>query len=99
MINIHITGRGVDYNSGPYIVAFPAGVTTKIFEVLINDDDIIEGNEDFMLTINSSSLPRNVTVGNPGEATVTIRDNGRRIAVVIAVAEACSRPVTVVVFS
>ena len=85
MTKMQITGGGVDYHSGPYFVEFPAGVTMSIFYVSINYDSILEGNEDFMLTINSSSLPSNVTVGNPVEATVTIRDNGRHIAVVVAI--------------
>ena len=36
---------------------------------------ILEGNENFMLTINPSLLPTGVTVGNPGQATVTIVDD------------------------
>ena len=36
---------------------------------------ILEGNENFMLTINSSSLPSDISVGDPGEATVIIVDN------------------------
>ena len=38
-----------------------------------------EYNENFLLTINSSSLPSNVTVGDPGEAIVTIVDNDRKM--------------------
>ena len=69
----------MDYSSGPYTVIFAAGVTMVAFDVPVNDDNILEGNENFMLTINSSSLPSNVTVGDPGEATVTIVDNDRKI--------------------
>jgi len=65
----------VDYNSGPYSVIFPAGVTSVTFDVPITDDDIYEGNENFMLTINQFSLPINVNHGDPGEATVTIVNN------------------------
>ena len=39
----------------------------------------LEDNENFTLTINSSLLPSNITVGNPGEATVTIVDDGRHV--------------------
>ena len=38
---------------------------------------ILEGNENFMLTINQT-LPTGVTRGNPGEATVTIVDNDHK---------------------
>jgi len=65
----------VDYNSGPYPVKFPAGVTSVILDVTITDDSILEGSENFMLTIDYSSLPTDVNCGVPGEATVTIVDN------------------------
>ena len=66
---------GVDYGSGPYTVTFPAGVTRVPFEVSLIDDTIYEGNENFTLTINPSSLPTGVTVGSRDQATVTIVDN------------------------
>ena len=64
----------MDYTSGPYSVTFPAGVTSVLFNISINDDNIFEENENFTLTINSS-LSTVVMVGDPGEATVTIVDN------------------------
>ncbi|XP_065884398.1 IgGFc-binding protein-like isoform X2 [Dysidea avara] len=71
---ISATG-GVDYISGPYIVTFPAGVTKVSFDVLITDDNILESDEVFNLTIDPSSLPRRVTVTDPSQAVVTIIDN------------------------
>ena len=68
----------MDYTSGPYTVTFPAGITMVEFEVPINDDDILEGNENFMLTIDEVSLPDHITRGTPAEATVTIVDNDRK---------------------
>ena len=65
----------MDYTSGPYTVTFPAGQTTATFDVPINDDNILEDNENFILTIDPSSLPSNVTIGDPGQATVTIVDD------------------------
>ena len=49
------------------------------FNVTIIDDNVLEGDENFMLTIDSSSLPSSVTVGTPDEATVTIVDNDRKL--------------------
>ena len=69
----------MDYDSGPYIVTFPAGVTTTTFNVSINDDNILEYNENFTLTINSCPLPDGVSPGYPKEATVTIVDNDCKI--------------------
>ena len=68
----------MDYDSGPYTVIIPAGKTTATFNISINDDTIFERDENFMLTINGTSLPDSVTLGNPDEATVTIVDNDRK---------------------
>ena len=64
----------MDYTSGSYSVTFPAGVMSVPFSISINDDNIFENNENFILTINPS-LPTGVMVDNPGQATVTIVDN------------------------
>ena len=65
----------IDYNSGPYAVQFNAGDSRVSFNVSVNDDKILEGNETFNLTINAFSLPSSITVDNPGQTTVTIVDN------------------------
>ena len=72
-ISNNITGGGVDYDSGPYTVTFPAGQTRASFDVSINDDDIFESNEDFTLIILRNSLPNDVI--HDGPATVTIMDD------------------------
>ena len=69
----------MDYTSGPYTVTIPAGQTTATFNVPITDDTILEGDENFMLTIDGTSLPDGVAPGNPDEATVTIVDNDRKL--------------------
>ena len=68
----------MDYTSGPYTFTISAGDTMVAFDVPIIDDNILERNEDFMLTINSTSLPDGVTPGNPYVATVTIVDDDDR---------------------
>ena len=78
----YVTGGGVDYESGPYTVVIPAGETRFSFAVPITDNDVLEGNENFNLTINASSLPNRVTVTNPYQATVTIVDNDGKIYLV-----------------
>ena len=66
----------MDYGSGPYLVIIPAGNTTNVsFEVKLNDDYILEGNETFNITINATSLPDCVNRANPYQATVIIVDN------------------------
>ena len=54
-------------------------MTSVPFKVSLNDDNILEENENFMLTINQSSLPNGVTTGNPSITTVTIVDNDRKL--------------------
>ena len=67
---------GSDYNSGPYDVTFPAGQTNATFDIPIINDNILERNENFSLTIIvMKSLPRNVTTNVIAQATVTIIDN------------------------
>ena len=68
----------MDYTSGPYTVTIPAEQTTATFNVSITDDDTFEGNEIFMLTINSSSPPTGLTTGDPYQATVTIFEEGKK---------------------
>jgi len=64
-----------DYVSGPYYVTFLASQTIVVFNVSIIVDDLVEGNENFNLTINLLSLPSNVKIGDPVNTTVTIVDD------------------------
>ena len=66
---------GQDYVYGPYIVTFPAGVTSSHFNVLIIDDDEHEDNETFELTINSFFLPLNISTIHPDQVTVIIKND------------------------
>ena len=67
---------GDDYISGPYMVTFTAGQTSVSFDVGIINDNTLEANEDFTLTIGSSIL-NDFRVGDPGSVTVTIvNDDG-----------------------
>ena len=70
----NVTGGGVDYDSGPYTVTLTAGMTMASFNVPINDDDILEDDEDFTLTIRNDTLPNRVTRLGAGQSTVTIVD-------------------------
>ena len=66
-----ITGGGTDYGSGPHDVIFPAGMTRVPINVSLTDDNMLEGNEHFILTIHPSS---HVIVDYPGQAIVNILD-------------------------
>ena len=69
----------MDYTSGTYSVTFLAGNTVGALIIPIIDDNIFEENENFNLTINSSTLPIGAMVGYPGLATVTIVDYGGKL--------------------
>ena len=66
---------GEDYNSVTFTIEFNTGRTHAPFSVAIKEDELFERNENFTLSINSSSLPNKVTITNPDQATVTIVDN------------------------
>ena len=70
-----MTGGGVDYSSGPYIVTIPAGQISVPFDVPINDDNVFEENEEFLLTIDQSSSLNDVIIGIPNVTVVNISDN------------------------
>jgi len=63
---------GVDYDSGPYSVTFPAGNTNVSFDVRINNDKLVEYDEDFHLTIDSSSLPTGININSLHQTTAII---------------------------
>ena len=75
MVDVYIIGGGIDYDSGPFDVTFSAGEILAVFNVSINDDNIVEGNENFTISIDPFSPSNGVTVGDPGETTVIIVDD------------------------
>ena len=72
---VPITGGGDDFDSGPYTVTFSTRQISALLNVPINDDNVLENNEEFTMTIDSSSLPNGVSPGSNGAATVTIMDD------------------------
>ena len=74
--NIVFTGGGVDYNSGPYIVTFPAGEISVSFNITINIDTVLEYTETFNLIIIKDSRPENIILGKIDITEVTIVNDG-----------------------
>ena len=70
---------GVDYSSGPYNVTFTAGNTIEPFDILINDDGVLERTETFTLVI--SQFTSSFTVGTRNEATVHIMNTNSKLLV------------------
>ena len=71
-----------DYYPGPYVVTFPAGVTTASISIFIIDDSTLELiDETFFLVINDLLLPKHITYGDLWRATVTIVSNESKCVV------------------
>lgn len=66
---------GVDYNGGLYNITFFPWIVRTTFNISITDDSILEINEEFSLTINSTSLPTRIFSGNIQRTTILIADN------------------------
>ena len=64
-----------DYLNGMYSVTFPANMILQYVDITICDDNVLEVDEMFSLTIVSNSHPDNVTNGSPPNVTITIVDN------------------------
>ena len=75
LYNMHVSGQAIDYHSGPYTATFSTGTTVATFDVIILNDDSFRGARRFQLSIDPSSLPDNVTIGDIDQATVTIVDD------------------------
>ena len=56
-------------------VIFFANSKTASFNVSIKEDNMIEDNESFRISIICDSLPYNITVGNCNTATINIVDS------------------------
>ena len=56
-------------------MTIPAGQISVPFDVPINDDNVFEKNEEFLLTIDQSSSLNVVIISNPIVTIVNISDN------------------------
>ena len=75
MVKLHmynIVGRNMNFSPGPYVIKILSGQISGNFDILVMDDNI---RSSFNLTIHSSSLPSYVTVGDPSQATIIIKDD------------------------
>jgi len=64
-----------DYTFGLYNFTFPANVTSRVINIPICDDIVLEEDEEFDVSIISNSLPDNVISGNVDQSTVIVVDN------------------------
>ena len=67
--------EGLDFSLDSHNILFPAGVTRVAFNVTIIEDNILELNETFSISIDPLTLSKKVTIGSSSHTTVTIIDN------------------------
>ena len=60
-------------------MTFPIGLTAVSFDIVINDDEILENNETFIVSINS--ITNEHMVDTPGLTTITIVDTSSKILI------------------
>jgi len=77
----NITGGGVDYDSGPYTVIFPAGMISVTFNVSITNDNVLERTEAFQLVITPSSLQSRVSQAAPNQTVISVIDDDSECSV------------------
>ena len=72
---MHVAMEGSDFIFVPNNIFFPAGVTRVTFNVTIIEDDILERDEFFSLSVDPLTLPDRVTVDNFTDTTITIMND------------------------
>ena len=67
------TATLADFTAGPYTVSIPAGQTRATLSIQTTQDSVLEGDENFDVSITGASPA--TTVGSRGRATITIEDD------------------------
>ena len=62
----------MNFSLGPYVITIRSGQISTKFDVLVMDVNI---RQSFNLSIDSSSLPSYITVGDPSQVTVSTEDD------------------------
>ena len=85
VVRAYVTGGGIDYKFGLYNVTFPARMTKVSFSIAINNDNILEDDEEFILIIITDSLPNGVVAGDTNKATVIIRNDDSKLHSILSI--------------
>jgi len=67
--------NGSDYSGLNGTISIPNGSRNATATLAITDDDELEGDETIILSLDESSLPDGINLGNNTELTLTIQDN------------------------
>ena len=79
---------GADFTAGPYSVTIPAGSTTATVTIATAQDQALEQDETFTVSIAENALPAGVTAGSVKQALVTIIDDDSTAVPVVSFASA-----------
>lgn len=77
-IPISVTGSatsGQDYSTISSEIQISTSTSTSSFTITATDDTEVEGDETIIITLNTSDLPTDISLGNPNSITLTIQDN------------------------
>ena len=75
---MHLLGGGVDFNSTTQTATVTAGASSSTINITVINDNIVEGDEMFTMTLNVPTSP-GITTGNITMATATITDSTSRL--------------------
>ena len=82
---IMCVGGNVDFISAPQTVTIIAGTNSSTIRILVVNDNIVEGNETFNMSLTiPSSLGPGITAGTATSATVTIIDTSSELKTLLA---------------
>ena len=73
-ISVLISGGNVDFNSTTQTATITAGTNNSTINITVINDDIVEGNETFNMTLDVPTS-RGIIAGAITRATVTIIDS------------------------
>ena len=65
----------VDYIFQNYSFTFEEGESSKVLTLQVVDDNVVEPDEKYNLTIRVESLPNHVIIGENGTTTITIEND------------------------
>ena len=66
---------GVDYFYQNYFFTFEDGNASKILSIQTIDDNVVEPDEKYNLTVRAESLPNRVIIGENGTTTIIIEND------------------------
>ena len=73
-----LLGGGVDFNSATQTTTITAGASSSTINITVINDNIVEGDEMFTVTLNVPTSP-GVTAGSITMATATITDSTSKL--------------------